>query len=128
MIKHGEAPFLECSSAGDNRFSAFYAKINGRSIEELYQASKIFEDGTTGLNWREAKGKVPINPEFTSRYYSMLWDQYINENPHLLEVLKSASGLSDKFGQKGHACQATELWRIRNKYIFDDNLRHFYNE
>ena len=27
MIKIGEAPFLECSSKGDKRFSAFYARI-----------------------------------------------------------------------------------------------------
>jgi hypothetical protein len=28
--------------------------------------------------------------------------------------LKHAPGLSDMFGQVGHACQAEELWRIRN--------------
>ena len=52
MIKHGTAPFWECSSKGDKRFSAFYARVDGRSIEEQYQAAKIFEDGSTGLTWR----------------------------------------------------------------------------
>lgn len=116
MIQHGEPPYLECSSRGDKRFSAFYARINGRSIEELYQANKIFEDGSTGLSWREAKGKRAINQEECAAYYSHLWNQYIKENPHLLLVLQNASGLSDMFGQPGHCCQATELWRIRNEF------------
>ena len=34
MIKHGEPPYLECSSAGDKRFSAFWAKLGDKSIEE----------------------------------------------------------------------------------------------
>jgi hypothetical protein len=52
MIQHGTAPFLECSSRGDRRFSAFAARIKSRgnkSIEEIYQAAKRFEDGSTGL-------------------------------------------------------------------------------
>lgn len=115
MIRHGEAPYLECSSKGDKRFSAFYAKVNGVSIEECYQAKKIFEDGSTGLSWLKAKGRKAINQEDCAKYYSFLWDEYIRENPELLEVLKKASGLSDIFGQPGHVCQATELWRIRNE-------------
>jgi len=118
MIKHGEKPFLECSSRGDKRFSAFYAKIkkrDNRSIEEIYQAAKVFSDGSTGLNWKEAKGKKAVNMDEVSKLYSQLWNEYIEENPHLLLVLKEASGLSDIFGQKDHMCQATELWRIRNR-------------
>ena len=117
MIKHGYAPFLECSTKGDKRFSAFCARIRGRgnkSIEEIYQAAKIFEDGSTGLTWKEAKGRKAINTEEIGILYSRLWDEYIDENPHLLEVLRFFTGLSDIFGQKGHVCQATELWRIRN--------------
>jgi hypothetical protein len=41
------------------------------------------------------------------------WDEYIAENPHLLPVITTAGGLQDLFGQVDHACQATELWRIR---------------
>ena len=121
MIKHGEAPYLECSSHGDKRFSAFNARLNfcNKSIEELYQSAKVFEDGSTGLHWRQAKGKFPVNMDIVTKLYSTLWDQYINENPELLAVLKNASGLSDKFGQVGHVCQATELWRIRNQLNFE---------
>lgn len=115
MVKHGVAPFLECSSKGDARFSAFYAKVNGKSIEARYQAAKIFEDGSTGLDWRAAKGRKAVNQAACTRMYSQMWDHYIREHPELLEVLKAASGLSDMFGQPGRCCQATELWRIRNE-------------
>lgn len=117
MIKYGSVPFLECSTKGDHRFSAFCAKIkirNNRSIEEIYQAAKIFEDGSTGLTWKEAKGRVPINKVEIAKLYSQLWDEYINENKYLLDILRMFNGLSDIFGQPGHCCQATELWRIRN--------------
>jgi len=113
MIKHGTAPFLECSTRGDKRFSAFCAFIDGQSIETRYQAAKVFDNGDTGLSWRQAKGRKPVNADFVAKYYSLLWDQYITDHPELLDVLKAASGLSDMFGQPNHQCQATELWRIR---------------
>ena len=116
MVRIGEAPFLECSSKGDKRFSAFYAKVKafgGRSIEELYQAHKLFEDGTTNHSWKTAKGRKPVNLKSCIEFYSTLWDLYIHENPDLLDVLREASGLSDIFGQEGHQCQAVELWRIK---------------
>lgn len=114
MIRHGVAPFLECSSKGDKRFSAFYARVNGMSIEDRYQSEKIFADGSTRLGWREAKGKLAVNQAQVASLYGRLWDRYIAEHPELLEVLKAATGLSDIFGQPGSCCQATELWRIRN--------------
>lgn len=116
MIRHGVPPYLECSSRGDSRFSAFHARLRargGRSIEDLYQASKVFQDGSTGLGWREAKGRKAANPDEVRALYGVLWDEYMRENPGLLEILVQAPGLSDRFGQPGHACQATELWRIR---------------
>jgi hypothetical protein len=119
MIKHGVEPFLECSSKGYLRLSAFYARIFARdrgrkTIEDIYQGAKVFEDGSTGLHWNQAKGKKPVNQEEVIKLYSQLWDEYISENPDLLKLIRDASGLSDMFGQEGHCCQATELWRIRN--------------
>lgn len=115
MLQFGSAPFLECSTRGDRRFSAFCAVVNGRTIEEQYQAAKRFPDGRTGLTWREAKGKRAINQAECHALYEKLWRQYIAEHPDLLLVLRSARGLSDLFGQAGHCCQAEVLWRIRNE-------------
>lgn len=120
MIKHGIEPFLECSSRGDQRFSAFFARIKNyenRTIEEIYQASKVFEDGSTGLSWQQAKGARAVNQDECRLLYAKLWDEYMKENPHLLKIIIAATGLSDQFGQPGHCCQATELWRIRCNYL-----------
>ena len=126
MIAHGTAPFLECSSQGDKRFSAFYARIvsrGGASIEEIYQGFKIFDHGVANLTPRQAKGKRALNQGEAAIFYAALWDQYIAENPAFLGVLRAASGLSDVFGQVGHCCQVTELWRIRNTHNqFEDLL------
>ncbi len=118
MIKCGTEPFLECSSKGDKRFSAFHARIikrNNRSIEELYQAAKVFEDETYNKHWRDAKGQIPVNIDEVRAFYSKLWDEYIDENPNLVDELLKYEGTSDIFGQEGRACQAIELFRIRNE-------------
>lgn len=117
MIKHGKPPYLECSSKGDKRFSAFYAQVGGQSIEQRYQAAKVFEDGSTGLSWREAKGRVAVNADEVRKLYDELWERYIYFHPELLDALIDASGLSDQFGQPGHACQATSLWAIRERAL-----------
>lgn len=124
MIRVGEPPYLECSTRGDKRFSPFYARpscLRGFSIEDAYHAMKVFDDGTTGLGWREAKAKRKSGHSVTNQdecnaLYSQLWDEYMRENPHLLGVIRSSTGLSDMFGQTGGGpCQALELWRIRNE-------------
>jgi len=124
MTRHGVAPFLECSSRGFKPFSAFYARIRARgnkSIEEIYQAAKLFEDGSTGLGWREAKGKLAVNISEVHSLYSKLWDEYINENPELKTMLLETTGFSDIYGQKNSCCQATELFRIKNELIKHDS-------
>lgn len=121
MIRHGVAPFLECSSKGDSRFSAFHARLRSfgnRSIEEIYQGAKIFSDGETYLPPMKAKGRSAVNQPLCNDLYSLLWKQYIVENPKLINELIAASGLSDQFGQHGHCCQATELWLLRNETIW----------
>lgn len=117
MIRHGVAPFLECSTRGDKRFSAFCAMIDGKSIEQWYQEKKRFDCDVSNLTWREKQGLPCENPEECHQYYADLWDEYILRNLHLLPVLVEATGLSDVFGKAGHACQATELWDIRRLHI-----------
>ena len=117
MIYRGEPPYLECSTRGDKRFSPFYAIVNGKSIENQYQAAKILEDGTTGHDWRSAKGKKAVNIEYCRELYIKLWRQYLDEHPELYKVLADQTGLSDMFGQKGNTCQAIVLWDLRNEYL-----------
>lgn len=111
MVRFGTEPFLECSSKGDKRFSAFYAKVKGETIEKQYQAYKEF-DGKSGFTWKEVKGKKPDNPEECRKWYTLLWEVYFLDNPELLEVIKKYNGFSDIFGQEGHACQAEEIYKI----------------
>lgn len=121
MIQVGSPPYLECSSKGDRRFSAFYARprvLKGRSIEEAYQALKRFEDGTTGLHWKEAKGRRPVNLQQCHLAYIIWWRLWVKERG-LLPILLCVSGLSDMFGEPGHICQATVLWHIRNAHRND---------
>ncbi len=115
MLRFGIAPYLECSSRGDRRFSAFYARptcLNGRSIEDAYQALKRFPDGSTGLSWRQAKGRRAVNMAECAVAYHRWWEEWVVEQS-LEPVLLSAMGLSDCFGQRGHVCQAETLWAIR---------------
>lgn len=119
MLKYGIAPYLECSSKGDKRFSAFYARINaygGKTIEEIYQASKVFADGSTGLSTKEAKGRQAVNMAYCHDLYSDLWDTYFMENPELLDVVYRHKGFSDIFGQPDHCCQAAEIYKIWRKH------------
>jgi hypothetical protein len=117
MLKYGVAPFLECSTRGDRRFSPFCAKVNGKSIEDQYQEAKVFADGSTGLSWQEAKGRRAVNQRECALLYSQLWQKYIAEHPELHPVLMGATGLCDYFGHKGGPCQASELWLIRHNLL-----------
>lgn len=121
MYSIGFAPFLECSSKGDKRFSAFYAKLShGKTIEKIYQGGKIFlVDGKeiTNLPPMEAKalqklGHVAVNQAEMRSFYSTLWDVYFKENPDLIELILKYRGFTDVFGQEGNACQAEEVYRI----------------
>lgn len=116
MMQRGSAPFLECSTHGDKRFSAFCARpssLGGRSIEEAYQGMKILADGRTNLSWREAKGQKAINMPACIAAYDRWWLEWVTEQ-QLLPTLLAQSGLQDKFGKEGSVCQADVLWRIRN--------------
>ena len=115
MLHYGEAPFLECSTKGDGRFSALRARLRGygnQTIEEVYQGAKVFEDGSTNLPWREAKGRPAVNAVEVRALYGTLWNEYFAENPYLYEVVMAHTGFSDVFGRAGGACQAEEIQRI----------------
>ena len=89
MIRHGTAPFLECSTRGERRLSAFNARpsmLNGRSIEEAYQCSKVLPDGSRPMHWREGKGKRATNANELALLYALWWRD-AQRHPHLLADL-----------------------------------------
>lgn len=120
MIKKGEVSIkiLECSSKGDKRFSAFYAKVKAwgkvDSIENHYQMCKRFGDYKPS-NWKDAKGKQPTHIElngkeydlkYLSHWYKMLWVNYLDNQPELVEYAKGFDEYNDIFKGKSLNCQA----------------------
>lgn len=105
----------EVSSAGDKRFSAFYAKMaDGRSIEEHYQC-----DIKGYPSWSEGKGKPPLRECDLYSEYLNLWRVWSNEHLDLLKELaeraKEYDGfLSDKFATT-NVNQASALAHILNE-------------
>lgn len=110
---------LECSSKGDKRFSAFFAKIqlNGRfdSIENHYQLSKRFGYEEAPRTWKDAKGRKPTHfmingftypRELLGQWYSILWAIYLDKNPHLVEYASRFDKFNDQFRGKSINCQA----------------------
>ena len=110
---------LECSSKGDKRFSAFYArvKVYGKldSIENHYQLSKRF--GTVvPRTWKDAKGKQPTHfcvgnvnfeVEHLTAFYKLLWYKYLRANPPLIDYANQFDDFNDIFkSTKSLNCQA----------------------
>lgn len=94
----------ECSSQGDRRFSAFYARLNdGRTIEQHYQCDvKAYDPG--GTNWKLGKGRPPRDRSVDLwKEYLALWKAWAEMNIDLMRELRGhaerlGGKLSDKFG------------------------------
>lgn len=113
---------LECSSKGDKRFSALYAKVNidGKvdTIENHYQLAKRFGNAKAPTHWKQCKGRKPTHIEFRGRrlplgkmtdYYNWLWAMYLEQNPSLVEFLKEFDGFNDCFARPGCNNQAEAI-------------------
>jgi len=109
---------LECSSKGDKRFSAFYARVFAfgefDSIENHYQLSKRFGDFIP-TSWQDAKGKNPTHIELNGKkydlkmmpqWYKLLWVKYLDNSPHLVEHASQYDEFNDIFKGKSINCQA----------------------
>ncbi len=86
----------ECSSKGDMRYSAFFAKLeDGRSIEQHYNCDiKGYDPG--GTNWKLGKGKPPKDKSIDLwGEYLKLWRRWVKLNPHLLEELYHITKLTN---------------------------------
>lgn len=109
---------LECSSKGDKRFSAFYAKVNVYgvydSIENHYQSCKRDKNGKPVKKGQKVhhmsiwKGEAnySLKPEFLTAYYKLLWCCYLDANPDLVEYASAYDDYNDMFKGKAINCQA----------------------
>ena len=106
---------LECSSRGDKRFSAMYAKVAVfdvvDTIENHYQKCKRDAGGNP-----VKKGK-PVSymmlsyrrfpAEMLTDWYRLLWIKYLDKNPALVDYAKKFDGFTDMFrGKNTINCQA----------------------
>jgi len=134
---------LECSSKGDKRFSAFYAKIKifGKydSIENHYQLSKRIGEFIP-TTWRDVKGKKPTHLhiggfdydiKYTQAWYDLLWVKYLDNNPDLVNYAKTFDKFTDMFKSKGTiVCQADSIdkyVKLGRDYILNEH-KEFINE
>jgi ribonuclease HI len=133
---------LECSSDGDSRFSAFFARVTlyhpgldkpvTRSIEEWYQLSKRFGK-IKPRTAKDGKGKSPTHlmihgvrypKHYLSQWYKLLWLKYLDESPGLVKFASQFDEFTDKFrGRRAGNCQADVvrqyIKRGRNSIIED---------
>ena len=122
---------LECSSKGDKRFSAFYAKVNvgGKvdSIENHYQLAKRFGSSPPPTHWKQCKGRKPTHfvvngkryeLEDLGRFYDMLWWRYLDVHPELVEFLSQYDKFNDCFAKPGCNNQAESIARyMKNREV-----------
>lgn len=111
---------LECSSKGDKRFSAFYARINVfgifDSIENHYQNCKRDKNGNIAGKGRKVEKMIIINnhanksyemaPTYLTAYYKLLWCCYLDTHPELVEYAKQYDDYNDMFKGRAINCQA----------------------
>ena len=105
---------LECSSAGDKRFSSLYALVDvfgvTESIESHYQAVKRNDKGSYCRKGAKVdhiiiKGKK-LEPKYLTPYYILLWVKYLDKHPELVEYASQFDEFNDKFRGKSINCQA----------------------
>ena len=114
---------LECSSAGDKRFSAFYAYVEFNdvvdSIEHHYQNVKFKENGAhcrKGERVHHIKlFDMVLPPDMLTPFYRYLWYKYLRANPELVTYARQFDSFNDKFRGKSINCQADCVRAFVNK-------------
>ena len=112
---------LECSSRGDKRFSAFYAKISFYgsydSIENHYQSVKRNAAGRKvskgqPVDHIHINGRM-LDAKYLTPLYTMMWIKYLDKHPELVEYAQSFDEFTDMFRGKCINCQADVI----RKYV-----------
>lgn len=110
---------LECSSKGDKRYSAFYARVSvfgvTDTIENHYQMSKRIGDFVPATV-KDIKGKRPthfvvgkytFDIKYLTAWYNLLWTKYLDCNPDLVAYANQFDDFNDMFkGRRTVNCQA----------------------
>jgi hypothetical protein len=115
----------ECSSKGDKRFSALYAKMpDGRTIEMWYQCDiKGYFIG--GTDWKFGKGKPAIFPFTREQQFDLyvgLWRHWVICNGNIVQEMAMiarrdyAGCLTDSFAGTNPINQANALVHIINDW------------
>ena len=106
---------LECSSKGDRRFSAMYAKVEAfgvlDTIENHYQKSKRSADGGSVKKGEPVDHMVLNGSKFPvamlTDWYRLLWIKYLDANPELVKFAGKFDEFTDMFrGKNTLNCQA----------------------
>jgi hypothetical protein len=105
---------LECSSRGDKRFSAFYARVSffGKtdSIENIYQSVKRDINGAIAGKGKRVSYIViqehKLDVKYLTPLYKMLWVKYLDNNPELVKYASQYDDYNDMFGRNCVNCQA----------------------
>lgn len=113
---------LECSSKGDIRFSAFYAKVEclGKidTIENHYQNAKRAEDGSyvtkgsythhfvLNINYKDISREFIFDAKYLTAFYKMLWVKYLDNHKTYVEYAATFDDYHDMFkGKNTINCQ-----------------------
>lgn len=112
----GGPPYIETGPHAQSLFSPYRAQLKshgGLTVHQIYTAAKVFADGSTCLTPQQAEGREPVNKERCAELYAAAWQQYLIENPDLMETLLRAQGIANVNAPKEDVCPARELWKIR---------------
>ena len=135
VSKESEVPMekkiLECSSRGDKRFSALYARVmymgKKDTIENHYQNSKRFLNPMSGeyVQCDSPKGKKVdgavvfdelYEPDILTDFYTYLWIEYFRTNQDLLQYASTFDDFNDMFKGKSINCQADVIRNLVRDY------------
>lgn len=115
---------LECSSRGDKRFSALYAKVNFNgiydTIENHYQKCKR-KNNHEKVKKGEKPDYIVINNyklpvTYLSPFYKLLWYIYLEENKELVEYAGSFDSFTDMFKGKNTVNSQADVIK---EYLFN---------
>ena len=131
---------LECSSKGDRRFSAFYARIEiydkWDSIENHYQQSKGFINPPLKVKGAKPDYLIIKNKKYDKKYltayYKLLWVKYLDNNKELVEYASQFYDFNDIFKGKSINCQADVIRQYikqgRRSIFLEQDIKDFIKE